>query len=321
MLYLLSLPVHAASKKAAGPPAPGSKAALTLALTAAQKVYLRYAADESTAARYIADYTAFYQDMQAWGRYHLLSSTEGADLVILYTDFCRDECSIDIYDGRTLAWVGSINQYLGGSTLHVSNEARTKGAAKLIKTLKSYAGASHFANAATQQAIAAPILPLPAWASSLGVDSAPHVVEEHISQGVLHSGTAAFQNTFLDWAKTVHNILIVDERLSMSTNTPFGRKDALNLFENDITEGRLKLVSALSDADIVLDLSATAYCDEDSCTDSLDMSIKDPTTLRVLTTGSIVPNLTFKKNHPDPFPGSVQDLVNQLRAIVEDTMP
>ena len=324
MLCLLSLPTHAASKKPTGPPAPGSKAALTAALSLAQKIYLRYGGDENSANGYTADYTAFYQDMQTWGRYQLLPSTEGADLVIQYTAFCRDVCSITVYDGKTMAWVGGINQYLGGSTLHVSNTTRAKGAAKFIKTLGPYAGPSHSANSSSgQQVVPPPILPLPAWASPAGSGSAPSVVEEHISIGVPYPGNAAFQNAFLEWVKTQHKVLIIDDELSLTQNSPFGRKDVLTLFENDLNAwGRYKIVSSLADADFVMDVDGNGYCDQNSsCTYSLNASIRDPKTLRVLANNSFRPTVEFnRKKQADPFPGSLQDFVDAIRVIVGDPL-
>jgi hypothetical protein len=149
-------------------------------------------------------------------------------------------------------------------------------------------------------------------------------VEEHISIGNLQPGTPAFQNAFVAWMKTVQNVLVMDDGLTMSQNNPFGRRDARTLFENDLNNwGRYKLVSSLADADFVIDVSATGYCDRDSCTDSLDMTIEDPRTLRVLAfIPSFTPNVyAKKKNQPDPFPSSMQDFVNEIRGIVGDPLP
>ena len=315
LMALAPSPASAAPKKPAGPPAPGSKAALTLALQNAHTIFLRYGADESSAQQYMADYTAFYADMQQWGRYQLQPDTKGADLVLLYTAFCRDECSVSLYDGRTMAWVGYINQHLGGSSVHVSNSMRVKGAAKFIKKLARYAGRPRAQTApAVNQAVAVPVLPLPAWSSGLGLDAAPSTVKSAFI-GVPHAASPAFLNAFSQWAKTVQRVLLVDERLSVSTNSPFGRKDTFGLIEGDLkASGRLQQVSTMEDADLVLDLSAEQYCDKTSCSDSLDVSFKDPRTLRVLSSQFWAPDLYFKKNQPDTFPASEHSFVQAIRS-------
>ena len=221
-----------------------------------------------------------------------------------------------------MAWVGSINQYLGGSSLHVSNSMRVKGAAKFIKNLARYAGSppSQAASAVTQ-AVAVPVLPLPAWASGLGLDAAPSTVKSGVI-GVPHAASPAFLSAFSQWAKTVQHVLLVDEGLSVSTNSPFGRKDTLSLIEGDLkASGRPQEVSTLADADLVLDPRATQYCDKTSCSESLDVFFEDPRTLRVLSSQFWAPDLYFKKNQPDPFPASVHAFVQAIRSTLGDPVP
>jgi hypothetical protein len=315
-LCLIALPAWGKPNVSAGP---GSKAALTAAMSSAHKIFLRYGGDESRAARYTADYVAFYQGMQRWGRYRLLPSTEGADLIVVYAAFCRGFCSVTVYDGKTMAWIGDIRRSIGRDPFHLSDETRRTDALEFVEALSPYAGASGSTSApGGQQVVAPPILPLPAWAaSSFDASAAPSLVKVHIATIFVDPASEAFQAAFEAWAKKQHTVLIVDRGLTMSEHNPFGRKDALTMFEHDLsTWGRYKLVSTLADADFVIEVNATSICDEYSCSNEMHMVVEDPKTLRMLTTGSVSANLHFRKNHIDQFLASVQDLTDLL----EDTL-
>jgi hypothetical protein len=321
ILCLLTSVASASSKKTTGPPPPGSKAALAAALTSAKTVYLRFGGDETNAADYPVDYAAFYQDMQVWGKYQLLPSTKGADLVIIYGAYCRNSCLIEVYDGQTMAWIGEILHNLGGSSIHVSNADRSNGAKNFVKTLAKYAGTTAPKDGYSgKNPPPAPIPPVPSWAVAAGgTDSAPRLVQEHISQGVLHPATPAFQDAFLAWIKTAHNVLIVDDELTMSQRSQLGRTDTLPLFKQDLNQwGRYKEVSSLAEADFVIDVSTTTYCDKDSCDSSLNVRLEDPQTLRVLAVASVAAYVYYKKGQSDPFPSSMQSFVNAIRGLVGD---
>ncbi len=325
LLCTLSLLARAAPKKPVGPPEPGSKAALTAALTAAHKIYLREDADVTTTKDYSSQYVAFYEDMQTWGRYQLLPSTDGADLIFLFSPFCIDTCYISVYNGKTMEWVGDIQQYMGGSSLGLSKKGRIKGAAKFIKKLMSYAGTSPSAPASTtRQPVSPALLPLPDWANSLGSGSAPALnVSPNPSKTFM--GTPAFQTAFLAWVKSAHRVLIVDDGLRMSKNSPFvGMQNGLSLLDADLDAwGRYQRVSSLSDADFVMIVEASRDCDKDigGCEDSLYVSVRDPKTLRLLRIGSLTPKPWFKKGHPDLLAQGVANFVGTIRSMLGDPTP
>jgi hypothetical protein len=308
---------------------PGSKAALTAAMSGAHTIFLRYGGDESSEARYTPDYVAFYQGMQTWGRYRLLPTTEGADLVVVYEAFCRNSCSVTVYDGKTMAWIGDIRRSMGWEALHVSDEKHKKEAAKFVEALMPYAGAASFpVPSGNRRIVGPPTLPLPAWAASFDLSSAPSLVEGHFAHIFVEPASNPFQKAFQEWAKKQHAVLIVDRGLTMSQNNPFGRKDALALFEQDLnTSGRYKLVTTLADADFAIALNATSVCatnayDADfTCSDDMTMSLEDPKTLRVLMIRSIEPNLHFGKNHADYFLFSTKELADELQDLSGDAGP
>jgi len=324
-LFLVLTPPADAEKKPLGPPGPGDTAYITAAMTAAHTVYLRYGDGGRSKGGYTADYIAFYQGMRQWGRYQLLPSSEHVDLVLIYQASCVSYCGLNIYDGRTMAWIGRVRQDLGFAGFRVTQGGRSKGARKFLETLARYTGSAPFRGSLDAGAAGPPTDPVPAWLQAgAGVASIPHPLQNVGSDRHVLS-TNAYDKIFDSWVKTLHHVLIVDEGLSMSQKSPSGRKDGLALFTNEINEwGRYTIVPTLAEADIVIVVNAIGVCggEYNHCDYWLDFQIEDPKTLQTLQRGYVPAGMHVNaKKKVDDFANSVDDLVQFIRAVMGDPQP
>jgi hypothetical protein len=126
------------------------------ALQAAQTVYLVNGSDDAGLSNGLSIFAAFSQSMSAWGRYRLMPTTTGADILLVFNDM--DLCSVTVLDPKTLLSDGKISGFAGYFSqieqAFGNHNAQVKQIATTMKLLKLAAGASTAQPASNQPALA-----------------------------------------------------------------------------------------------------------------------------------------------------------------------
>jgi hypothetical protein len=300
LVAALFLAFTATSTYAASKPKVDPNAKLRAALYTAQTVYFvnDYAASDqgskkSATAFYPLVFVPVFNALQGMGRYQLVPSTTGADLV-----FQQDwNAGIKVLDGKTLQLIGTFS-FTGGNL--------QKYTAKLLNQLRDLAGDSR----SLKTIVPIPPTPLIVRMDEGGDDSA-----------LLH----ALQSS--------HSVFMIEkDTFPAPKKTPYQPGQMVAMLGSDLTAwARYRPVSSVADADLVVTFAVDDGCVGNGTKServgswmkvpvadfkcdggrSLGLVFRDAKTLQML--GSIwidQPDLSIKPNQPNPRDVTFEKLID-----------
>ncbi len=293
LIFALLLPVTAEAKPKTDP-----NAKIRAALAAAQTIYLQEADGTGT-----ADFLLFQAGLRALGRYQLLNTTLGADLILRYEapDDGLNPRRITFLDSKTLQPLGALSKS-GGMLNKSANMA--KSAAGLLAQITQFVGDSK------------PAQPIPAQPSP------------STTPGLLTSTQQA-----ASLLQAAHSVFVVElsDFCPGPKHTTCQLGELLGLLKSDLTGwGRYQLVDSLAAADLVVEMYGDYYLANQTTefarfgtkvvgdsTPELNLTVLDAKTLAHLGGTSVDLNTDASLHAPDPKGATIQALVDSLKKIID----